>query len=373
MRTTLVPGRAGIAVQVLGFSQQHLRGRHLVAFDIVAIALASYVALAMRHEHLFAPGELAPFVPMALAPLLVRPLISVRFGLYRRVWSHASVEELVQVLAASAAGSLLSVAVGIALWWPFSSVATFIGPSFWAIEFILVVGLVGGGRFLIRFASEWQRRRTVDTDGERRVPTLLFGAGHAGAVIARSAMHEPKAGVRPVGFLDDDPSAIGKSVAGVPVFGGIDALRRAITATSAEMLLITMPTASGPTIRAVMEAALAEGLEVRTVPPIHELMDGSIDAYRARRVKLDDLLGGRWRPTTRRPSKTSSGKRPWSSPERVARSARSWPARSTACDLRGWCSSTGPRARSTRSSESWRSGISTVAVRGRSRRTWSMS
>ena len=262
-----------------------------MAFDIAAIALASYVALAMRYEHLFAPGELAPFVPMALAPLLVRPLVSVRFGLYRRVWSHASVEELVQVLAASAAGSLLSVAVGIALWWPFSSVATFIGPSFWAIEFILVVGLVGGGRFLIRFASEWQRRRTVDTDGERRVPTLLFGAGHAGAVIARSAMHEPKAGVRPVGFLDDDPSAIGKSVAGVPVFGGIDALRRAITATSAEMLLITMPTASGPTIRAVMEAALAEGLEVRTVPPIHELMDGSIDAYRARRVKLDDLLG----------------------------------------------------------------------------------
>ena len=119
----------------------------------------------------------------------------------------------------------------------------------------------------------------------------MFGAGHAGAAIARSAMNEPKAGVRPVGFLDDDPSAMGKSVAGVPVFGGIGALREAIAATDARRLLITMPTASGASIRAVMEAALAEGLEVRTVPPIHELMDGSIDAYRARRVKVDDLLG----------------------------------------------------------------------------------
>ena len=57
------------------------------------------------------------------------------------------------------------------------------------------------------------------------------------------------------------------------------------------MLLITMPAANGGRIRRVMEAGLAAGLEVRTVPPIHELMDGSIDAFRARPVKLDDLLG----------------------------------------------------------------------------------
>ena len=70
-------------------------------------------------------------------------------------------------------------------------------------------------------------------------------------------MIEPKAGVRPVGFLDDDPSLTGKSVMGLPVFGGIRALRQTIAATEAQMLLITMPTASGPAIRAVMEAALA--------------------------------------------------------------------------------------------------------------------
>jgi FlaA1/EpsC-like NDP-sugar epimerase len=104
-------------------------------------------------------------------------------------------------------------------------------------------------------------------------------------------MHEPKAGVRPVGFLDDDPSMSGTSVMGLSVFGGLDRLRQAIEETDARNLLITMPTASGSAIRAVMDAALAQGLAVRTVPPIHELMDGSIDAYRARKVRLDDLLG----------------------------------------------------------------------------------
>lgn len=262
-----------------------------MAFDLVAIVLATYAALVIRYEQILAPSELAPFMPMVLAPMLVRPLINIRFGLYRRVWRFASVGELVQVLAAAAVGSLVAVALALGVLWPLSGAGTFVGPSFWAIEFVISVGLIGGGRFLIRAVSEWDRRRSAEVAGEQRVPTLLFGAGHAGAVIARSAMDEPKAGVRPVGFLDDDPSRIGKSVVGLPVYGGLGALRTAIAATGARMLLITMPTASGPSIRAVMEAALAEGLEVRTVPPIHELMDGSIDAYRARRVKLEDLLG----------------------------------------------------------------------------------
>ena len=289
MRYSVATRPIDVVDHVLRLGQQHLRGRHLAAFDIVAIAFATYAALAIRYERILSPADLQAFMPMALAPLAVRPFVNIRAGMYRRDWRFASVGELVQVLVAAILGSLVALALAVGMWLVFRG--TLLGPSFWAIELILSVGLIGGGRFVIRAASDWRRRRYAELGGEQRIRTLLFGAGQAGAVIARSAMIEPKAGVRPVGFLDDDPSLTGKSVMGLSVFGGIRALRQAIAATDAQMLLITMPTASGPAIRAVMDAALAEGLDVRTVPPIHELMDGSIDAYRARRVKLDDLLG----------------------------------------------------------------------------------
>ena len=262
-----------------------------MAFDILTAAVSIYAALCLRHEDLLSPRELAPFMPLALAPFLVRPLVNMRFGLYRRVWRFASVTELVQILAASATGSVVALALALLVLWPISGVATFIGPTFWVVEFIVNVGLVGGVRFLIRAVAEWQTQRSADLAGTGRVPTLLYGAGKTGMIIARSGIHEPKAGVRPVGFLDDDPSRAGKSVGGIPVFGGLSSLRRAVETTNARMLLITMPTATGQTLRNIMEAGLAAGLEVRTVPPIHELMDGSIDAFRARRVKVDDLLG----------------------------------------------------------------------------------
>lgn len=109
-------------------------------------------------------------------------------------------------------------------------------------------------------------------------------------MIARSARREPLAGVEPVGFLDDDQSRKGQRVAGLPVYGGMDALVDAIALTGAEALLITMPAAAGVAIRHVTEAGLAAGLSVRTVPAIHELFDGSVDAFRVRQVRVQDLI-----------------------------------------------------------------------------------
>ena len=57
-----------------------------------------------------------------------------------------------------------------------------------------------------------------------------------------------------------------------------------------------MPSAPGSSIRRVVDAAMAHGLDVRTVPSMNDLLDGTLDAYRVRRVQVEDLL--------RRPSAT---------------------------------------------------------------------
>ena len=51
-----------------------------------------------------------------------------------------------------------------------------------------------------------------------------------------------------------------------------------------------MPRATGAAVRRVVEAALALNLDVRTVPSLADLLDGTVDAYRVRRVRVEDLL-----------------------------------------------------------------------------------
>ena len=162
--------------------------------------------------------------------------------------------------------------------------------SFWIAELLVTLAVLGGVRFTIRAATEWTPERGQTTNSPLRRPTLLYGAGRTGASMAASAVRKPQAGVLPVGFLDDDPHLAGGMVGDLRIFGGLTALDSAIAATGAEALVITMPDAPGTTIRQVVDAALARGLDVRTVPSMSDLLDGTLDAYRVRRVQVEDLL-----------------------------------------------------------------------------------
>jgi FlaA1/EpsC-like NDP-sugar epimerase len=267
-----------------------LRGRHLFAIDLAGIVAAAYVALALRFDRLTEP-MFVPAFPVVVGLLLaVRTITNVRLGLYSRRWRFASVPDLERIVAAVALGSLVSVVI----FYGTSALARTSWPegfprSFWLAELLLSVAILGGVRFGIRAASDLVRNPSRGAASGRRA-TLLYGAGHTGALLARSARRNPRAGVVPVGFLDDDPSLTGGTVAGIRVHGGLQSMARAVAETGAQTLLITMPSAPGSAVRRVVEAAMALDLEVRTVPSMTDLLDGSVDAHRVRRVRVEDLL-----------------------------------------------------------------------------------
>ena len=270
---------------------QRLRGRHLFLIDLLAIIVSIYVSLSITADSLLDPAGVALFLPTALLPLFIRPIVNERYGLYRRLWGHASVPDLTQILWSLALGTVICAVLFFGIIRPSGLMGAHpIARSFWVTELLLSLSLIGGSRFFIRAVNDLGTRTVVGGARVTLTPTLLFGAGRAGAMMARSAAREPRAGVKPVGFLDQDPARRGASVAGLRVFGGLDYLDEAIQRTGATMLLITMPNASGAAVREVMDRALEAGLKVRTVPPVHQLLDGSWDATRVRKVRLADLL-----------------------------------------------------------------------------------
>jgi FlaA1/EpsC-like NDP-sugar epimerase len=281
-----VPSARSTVTRIVG----RIRGRHLLVVDLAGILVASYLALALRYDNAIGSERFLPFLPVVLMLMIVRVAANVSFGLYSRGWRFASVPDLERIVAAVAAGSIAGLVVvygaaGLlgADW------ATGLPRSFWLAEILISGTVLGGARFAIRAASDWLPRVAPVAVTDRRA-TLFYGAGRTGVLMARSARRKPDAGVVPVGFLDDDPNLVGGVVANLRVFGGLEALDRAIGATSAEALLITMPSATGDSVRRVVDAAMARGLDVRTVPSLNDLLDGTLDAYRVRRVQVEDLL-----------------------------------------------------------------------------------
>jgi hypothetical protein len=97
-------------LQVLRFAAG-LRGRHLLAIDLVGIFVAAYVALALRFDRISGP-IFVPAFPVVVGLLLaVRTSTNIRLGLYSRRWRFASVPDLERIVGAVALGSLFSLVI----------------------------------------------------------------------------------------------------------------------------------------------------------------------------------------------------------------------------------------------------------------------
>ena len=268
-----------------------VRGRHLLAFDILGVTVAAYLAVALRYDGFGVAGIIPDYLPFVAMLVIVRTLADIRLGLYDRTWRFASIPDLERIVAAVSLGTLVTLCLWLATSVIGSPWRAEVPHTFWLAEMLFSLALIGGIRFAIRAASDLRPdTATTKFEGDPH-RTLLYGAGRTGALMARSASRDPEAGIVPVGFLDDDPHLAGRLVAGLRVYGGIAKLQRAVEETGARSVLITMPGAPGPAVRRVFEAAATLNLEVRTVPALTELLDGSIDVHRLRRVKVEDLLG----------------------------------------------------------------------------------
>lgn len=259
----------------------------LLFYDLAATAMSVVVALMLRFETLNFAESVLPYLPMALAPLIVRPPVGIAMGLYRREWRFASTRELRDVALATVIGSVIIVllygaatAVGVAGTAPFPR-------SYFIIEPLITLALVGAIRFALRMRAERAVRAHRQTPAVR---TLIYGAGEAGAGVARSSARDPQLGIEVVGFLDDERRKHGSRLFGQRVYGALDDLESIVRRTDARQLLIAMPSRSGLPLRRAVAAGQELGLEVKTVPPITDLLTGQLRYSRPRSISVEDLL-----------------------------------------------------------------------------------
>ncbi|MEO7665068.1 MAG: hypothetical protein ABIV26_08055, partial [Candidatus Limnocylindrales bacterium] len=128
------------------------RGRYLLLYDISVILISIVGAFALRFDANDVFAVLRPFLPVALLPLLVQPVINLSFGLYRQEWRYASLREMLGIGAAVGTGVVISAIVFVIL-------ASFDVPgtsgmprSFFPLEALISLVLIGGGRFTLRWA-----------------------------------------------------------------------------------------------------------------------------------------------------------------------------------------------------------------------------
>jgi FlaA1/EpsC-like NDP-sugar epimerase len=255
---------------------QRCRRPIAVAVEIGLILAANTVAFWLR----FDGATPAAYRSLWLATLpwlvVIRGALFVPFGLYERSWRYTGISDLrrivLGVLSSSAAFGL------------FETLSRIHYPrSIIVIDSLVLIFLMGGIRL-----SRRAYRDLLPKHGHKRV--LIYGAGDAGAQVVRNMIDDPQHGYRPVGFVDDLPGKVGRSIHGVRVLGTGQDIRRIFAKCRPDEVLIAIPRADTAAVRVVFRRLEPFKIPIKTLPNLREIIDGRVDVAQIRGLAFEDLL-----------------------------------------------------------------------------------
>lgn len=261
------------------------RNRYILLADLLLVVASAFGAYALRFDWLFA--DYRTEFPFFLAcVLLVKAPVFWALGMYRRYWRYASMWDLIAIVLASSASTVVTGGVMFGL--RMTDAIPGFPRTVLAIDWLLTTAVVGGVRMAVRVLAEVKAGAQQSGSMTKRV--LIVGAGNAGVMVVRELHRNPQLGMRPAGFLDDEPSKWGKTILGVPVLGGLESIASYAKDCKADEIIIAIPTAPGTVVRQAVEHAREAGIPSKVIPGVFELLDGKVSMSRLRNVEISDLL-----------------------------------------------------------------------------------
>ena len=198
-------------------------------------------------------------------------------------WSYTNILDILNILILN-----LGTAVVFTIFMYISNNYSFPDTTL-VMVLILSISMQLLGRYAFRLKRYYGRPHKNIKDIKR---TLIYGAGEAGAILARESMTNPYFPYELVGFIDDDEKKIGSEMYNIKVLGNKDSLEMIIKNEKIEEVLLALPSIHSLDIRRIVERIQKlDGVKIKTVPSISEILDNESLASQIRDVRIEDLLG----------------------------------------------------------------------------------
>ena len=237
------------------------------------------------------------FLAIAAVVTIVRIGLLLGFNLYKPMWQHAAVQEFRKLATAIilATVGLIGLSILLEIAW-----VLFLIDGFYSFA------LIGFTKFSKQIFQKDRRvvvmsaQNTKRSDGTnaaasltaRKPPTkvLIVGAGETGIGVLRELRNHPEKGYVPIGFIDDAPDKIGRTVAGLEVLGTTRDLTYITRKREVDEVVIAIPSAPGGKIRDIIRQCEYRGCQFKIVPNIHAILEGRASVSQIREVRFEDLL-----------------------------------------------------------------------------------
>ncbi len=281
-----------LGFELIGIDKKllNLNNRHFLILDGIVFCLTPLLALVLRVDDLTTFREYhSGLIFATIAFSLVKLVTFTVAGFYKRYWKYASIDELIEIAALTATAVVIEIVLLSIMQYVIGTESELylVPRSLPLLDGLITFILIGGVRFSIRAVERRDQKRK---NFYKRDRVLIMGAGDAGVSILQEMRRNPKLGLSPVAFADDDAKKLGLNIQGLPVIGNRYQIPELISAHNIRQVVIAMPTTSGKVIREIVDVCQAIGVKVSTLPATNEILDQSNQVNTLREINIEDLL-----------------------------------------------------------------------------------
>lgn len=238
------------------------------------------------------------FFGIAAVVTIIRIGLLLGFNLYKPMWRHASVKEFRTLTTAITLATVGLIGLSLLM------------KTAWVlflIDGLYNFALIGFTKFSAQILQKDGTTADMNSQPQSfaknkdgmvaqlpaRKPStkvLIVGAGETGIGVLRALRNRPEKGYVPVGFIDDAPHKVGRSVAGLEVLGTTRDLTYIARKREINEVVIAIPSAPGGKIRDIIRQCEYRGCQFKIVPNIHAILEGRASVSQIREVRYEDLL-----------------------------------------------------------------------------------
>ena len=262
------------------FNGKNFRILILAILDVCCVAVASIVALMLRFDISSIPEEyLTGAIKSMPVYFIITIAVMVIFKLYNRVWTYASLSELLAIVKATVLMEAIFVSFHV-----FMQIA--MPRSYYPLMLVAMTILFSCVRFAkvaVKAVRESRNRKVVTN----RI--MVIGAGSASAVLIRelSAFDE---GSQVVCAIDDNENKKNKYIMGVPIVGNRNDIDKNAKKYNVTEIVVAIPSADLETIREIIRICQETKKSVKILPAVAKSLTSSL-SKELRPVEYEDLLG----------------------------------------------------------------------------------
>lgn len=257
----------------------------VLVFDLCIVVFTFFIAYLIRFN--FSLAFNFTLMTKQLPFVIVAALISfLAVGSHKGVVRFTGYKDVINlIIGVNILATLLIISTFFSRKFHFDNTFNISGAIIY-IHLLLNILLLVGSKLVIKSIYN-----NLQQDFKTQTNVLIYGAGNSGLVTYDAISNDPKSGYEVVGFIDDNPSKIGKKINLLIVYSLDKITKSFIDKNDIKEVIISIQSVDSTRLLQITAQLFELGLKVKIVPPVQQWIDGDLSVGQIKDVKIEDLLG----------------------------------------------------------------------------------